>query len=170
MLTHIYATYAVILNADWLENDKIFREPYSTTVLIEVARRQIDDAVAYANAGSTPYSIKQVTDNAYQLVFNMGIFAADFREWNQRASDNKTLPHLKVFSRPRTGSGASQCKTRPALPTAAHTTPPHAQTASNYNKRRWTPSRTWRQPRPAIAPPSPNSRPRPKGSRQSLSP
>ena len=36
-------------------------------------------------------------DNAYQLVFNTGIFAADCREWNQRASDNKTLPHLKVF-------------------------------------------------------------------------
>ena len=30
-------------------------------------------------------------------MFNTGIFAADCREWNQRASDNKTLPHLKVF-------------------------------------------------------------------------
>ena len=30
-------------------------------------------------------------------MFNTGIFAADCREWNQRPSDNKTLPHLKVF-------------------------------------------------------------------------
>ena len=36
-------------------------------------------------------------DNAYQLIFNMGIFTADSREWNKRAADDKTLPHLKVF-------------------------------------------------------------------------
>ena len=36
-------------------------------------------------------------DNAYQLMFNTGIFAADCREWNKKAVENKTLPHLKVF-------------------------------------------------------------------------
>ena len=30
-------------------------------------------------------------------MFNTGIFAADFREWNQRTADNKTLPHLKIL-------------------------------------------------------------------------
>ena len=38
-----------------------------------------------------------MTDNAYQLVFNTGIFAADCREWNQQMADNKTLPDLKTF-------------------------------------------------------------------------
>ena len=55
LLTHLYETYAVISNADWLANDKRFRKPYSPTVPIEVAWRQIDDAVAYADAGSMPY-------------------------------------------------------------------------------------------------------------------
>ena len=36
-------------------------------------------------------------DNEYQLVFKTGIFAADCLEWNKRAADDKTLPHLKVF-------------------------------------------------------------------------
>ena len=97
LLTHLFATYAVISNADLLENEKRFRKPYSPTILIEVAWRQIDAAVAYADARSTPYSSKQVTDNSYQFVFNTGNFAAYCREWNQRASDNKTLAHLKVF-------------------------------------------------------------------------
>ena len=70
-------TYAVISNADWLDNDKRFREPYSPTVPIEVTWQKIDDAVANADAGSTPYSSKQVTHNSYQIVFNTGIFAAD---------------------------------------------------------------------------------------------
>ena len=30
-------------------------------------------------------------------MFNTGIFATDCREWNKRAADVKTLPHLKVF-------------------------------------------------------------------------
>ena len=97
LLTHLYATYAVISNADWLENENRFREPHSPSVPIEIAWQQIYDAVAYTDAGSTIYSSKKVKDNSYQLVFNTGIFAADCREWNQRTSDNKTLPHLKIF-------------------------------------------------------------------------
>ena len=87
LLTHIYETYAFISNADWLANNNCFCEPYSPTVPIEVSWRQIDNAVAYANAGSTTYSSKQVVDNTYQLVFNTGIFAADFWEWNNKAAD-----------------------------------------------------------------------------------
>ena len=36
-------------------------------------------------------------ENSYQIVFNTGIFAADFQEWNKRALVDKTLSHLKVF-------------------------------------------------------------------------
>ena len=30
-------------------------------------------------------------------MFNTGIFAADYREWNQWMADNETLTHLKTF-------------------------------------------------------------------------
>ena len=76
LIAHLYKTYAMISNANWLTNDKRFRKAYTPNVPIEVAWRQIDDTVAYADAGSTPYSNKKVVDNAYQLVFNTGIFAA----------------------------------------------------------------------------------------------
>ena len=80
LLNNLYKTYAVISNADWLANDNRFREADSATVLIEVAWRQMDNAVAYTNAGSTTYSSKQVVENAYQLMFNTVILAADCRE------------------------------------------------------------------------------------------
>ena len=67
------------------------------TASIEVAWRQIDDAVAYADAGSTTYSSKHVMNNAYQLMFNTSIFLEDCRECNKRAADNKMPSHLKVF-------------------------------------------------------------------------
>ena len=37
LLTHLYKTYAVIPNAEWIANNKRFREPYLPTVPIEVA-------------------------------------------------------------------------------------------------------------------------------------
>ena len=54
LLTHLYEPYAVISNADWLANDKRFCEAYAPTNPIEVVCRQINDAVAYGDAGSTP--------------------------------------------------------------------------------------------------------------------
>ena len=65
LLTHLYKTYTMISNADWIANNKLFREAYSPTNPIEVVWQQIDDAVEYADAGSTPYSSKKVVDNAY---------------------------------------------------------------------------------------------------------
>ena len=55
LLTHLYKIYVVISNADWLTNNKRFREAYAPTDTIEVVWRQINDTVAYADAGSTPY-------------------------------------------------------------------------------------------------------------------
>ena len=74
--THLYKTYAVILNANFLANNKCFRELYLPIVSIEIVWRQIDNSVAYADAGLMLYSSKQVADNAYQLMLNTGIFAA----------------------------------------------------------------------------------------------
>ena len=73
-------TAAIISNADWLTNNKRFCEAYAPTNPISVVWRKIYDALAYPDIGSTPYSMKQVMDNAYQLVFNKVFFVADFRD------------------------------------------------------------------------------------------
>ena len=107
LLTHLYKTYDIISNANWLANDRRFCKSYSPTNPIEVVCRQINDDVAYSNAGSTTYLPKQVVDNAYQIVFNTGIFAADCREWNKRVAAEKTLSHIHFYLPLPIGSGAS---------------------------------------------------------------
>ena len=72
LLTHLYETYVVSTNAAWLTNNKHFCEAYAPTDPIKVVWRHIKDAIAYADAGSTPYSTKQVVDNSYQLVYQHG--------------------------------------------------------------------------------------------------
>ena len=54
MLTHLYKTYTVISNSYWLANDKHSCKAYASTDLIKVVWFQIDEAVVYASAGSTP--------------------------------------------------------------------------------------------------------------------
>ena len=77
MITHLYTTYDVIINTDWLANNKLFRESHAPIDLIELVWRHIDNTVAYADAGSTRYSRKQVIGNTYHILFNTGLFAAD---------------------------------------------------------------------------------------------
>ena len=104
---------------------------------IEVVWHQTNDAVAYAKAVSTPYSTKQVVDNANQLVFNTGIFTADFWGWKKRVSDDKVIPHLKSFF-----AAAHTLKTIRVPLTAPYTTLPQNRKTGNSSKRRWKPLET----------------------------
>ena len=97
LLIYLYATYAVITNSNWLANDKRFREAYSPNNFIKFVWHQIDNTVPYTGTGSTPYSTKQVVDNAYKIFFDTGIFAADCQEWNKLMTGDKTLPHMEVL-------------------------------------------------------------------------
>ena len=97
MLIHLYKTYMVITNTNWIENDKRSREAYDPIESIKLVWLQIDNTVAYANAGSTSYYNKQVVDNTYQIVFNTGVFTADCWEWNKRKEEDKNLPQLEVI-------------------------------------------------------------------------
>jgi hypothetical protein len=45
---------------------------------------QIDEAVGYANAGETPYAAAQIVANAYNNVFQTGLFPDACREWRRR--------------------------------------------------------------------------------------
>ena len=86
-----------ITKADWIANDKHFRKAYAPTNTIKVVWWHIENAVTYTDAISTPYSSKQIIDNAYQLVFNTDMFASNCWKWNKRAAGNKTLRYLKIF-------------------------------------------------------------------------
>ena len=65
-------------------------------------------------------------DNAYQLVFNTGIFVVDCWEWNKKAADEKTLPHIKVFFAAAHREWRLSLKNETGTPYgAAHNATPH---------------------------------------------
>ena len=54
----------------------------------------------------------------------MGVFTADFWDWNKREVGDKTPLHLRVFFLLPTKSGDYCCKTIWVPPTERHTIPP----------------------------------------------
>ena len=99
LLTHLYTAYAMITNTDWLTNSKRFRKAYAPTNPIKFVWRKIDNPVAYAKAVFALYSTKQVIDNAYQLIFNTGVFRMIVRSGTSGRRATKLPPISRYFYR-----------------------------------------------------------------------
>jgi hypothetical protein len=55
--------------ADLDNNDRVMKQPCDVNQPIEVLYKQIEDAIKFASAGQTLYSLEQVLSIAYQLIF-----------------------------------------------------------------------------------------------------
>jgi hypothetical protein len=74
-----------------------FRAKWDPNQPFEMLVEQIEDAIDFATAGQTPYTDKQVVDNAYTLVFSTGLFPEACREWRRTAADDKTWTNFKTL-------------------------------------------------------------------------
>ena len=99
LLSQLYATYALITNSNWISNDKHLCEAYAPTNPIKVVWCQTNNAPAYANARSTPYSTKQVVNNAYPIIFNTGIFGGFLGVEQADGGRKNPPPYESVFCR-----------------------------------------------------------------------
>ena len=77
ILDHLYATYANISYVDHQENDAVFCIPYDVNQKNESLFDRVEYCGDYADAGNTPYSLEQVIDINFQLVYQIGLFVND---------------------------------------------------------------------------------------------
>ena len=77
LLGHIYSTYANISASALQDNDKRLRTPYDRNQQFETLNNQVENAVDYASAGDTPYTLAQFVGIAFQLVLKTGLFNDD---------------------------------------------------------------------------------------------
>jgi hypothetical protein len=96
ILAHLYRTYGNITAHDLDENDKRFKQPFNVNQPFQSIIQQIDEAVDYAIAGETPYTSEQIVTNAYNLVYNTGMFPESCREWRRRTAAAKTYDNFKA--------------------------------------------------------------------------
>ena len=97
MFTHLYTTYANITPADIIKNDARLKTAYNVNQPIKRLFEQIEDAIEYVDAGHNPYTPLQVFTNAFQLVFQTGMFVQDCKYWNRTTPDDKTWKKLQYL-------------------------------------------------------------------------
>jgi hypothetical protein len=96
LLDHLFRFYGLIKPHELEENDKKFKQAYDPNQPFETFVQQINEALGYAAAGGSPYSDSQTVTNAYNLLFQTGMFPDACREWRRRLADEQTWTNFQT--------------------------------------------------------------------------
>ena len=96
LLTHLYTSYGRITTMDLDTNDTQMRTPYDATQPIECLFEQIESGQEFAAAGNAPIPDTTLVNIAYLLLFKTGMYRDACRDWNRRATADKTWTNLKA--------------------------------------------------------------------------
>jgi hypothetical protein len=80
-----------------LQNDTLFRSPYSPIDAPEVLFRRIEDCQEIMTLGDDPYTPMQLLNNAIRLLLGCGLYQRDFEEWDRKIAADKIWINLKPF-------------------------------------------------------------------------
>ena len=69
--------------------------PYDSSSPITKQFSQIEEAVAYAEAAQTPFTLPQILQKTYLLIHTTRIYGDDIRSWKRRPSLEHTWPNFK---------------------------------------------------------------------------
>ena len=81
MLSHSYNTYARITQGELEENDRRMKQDWDPNQPFEVLINQIKYSVAFVAAGDMPYTVPQIVNTAYNIVFRTGMFTDECKVW-----------------------------------------------------------------------------------------
>jgi hypothetical protein len=96
LLTHLLTYYAMIAPTELTQNYERLNMPYYPNQPIETLFQQIQDARAFAVAGSKPYDAAMIVNVAYTLVFNTGLFPDACRAGQSREISGKMWAQFKL--------------------------------------------------------------------------
>ena len=99
ILAHLYRTYAKINTADLEANATRMKGGYDCNIPIETFFDQIEDAVEFAAAGSTPFTPVQVDNTAFNVIFTTGTLNDDRKVWKK--SRHQELVECTRLRKPR---------------------------------------------------------------------
>jgi hypothetical protein len=86
----------MIAPTELTQNYERLNTPYDPNQPIEALFRQIQEARSFAVAGGQLYGNALITNVAYTLVFNTGLFPDACRAWQSRAISGKTWAQFKI--------------------------------------------------------------------------
>ena len=96
LLTHLYATYALITDGDLESNKEAMAATYDVNLPIETLFKRIEECVQFAAAGNTPFTAPQVVSTAFRTVQKTGMYTDDCKIWKRKPAQYKTWAQFKV--------------------------------------------------------------------------
>jgi len=90
IITHLYDSYGKITPHDLEDNAETLMTAYDPSLPITTLFKQIEDCVAYAEAGNAPFTAAQIIRKAYLLILKTGSYPEDCRQWMLRPSIEHT--------------------------------------------------------------------------------
>ena len=96
MLEYLFDNYGIITAQDLQQNNNKFYEQFDSSEPFETLVARIEDCLEFANDGNQPFSDTQVLNNAYNLIFNCGLYFDECKTWNQKAIADKTWANFKT--------------------------------------------------------------------------
>ena len=83
MISHIYVNYGTINAVDLIENKRSMDTPFDQSGAIETYFNHIGDAVEFAEAGASPFTMVQIITKSFIQMFTPGIFKDECKAWNR---------------------------------------------------------------------------------------
>ena len=96
IITYVYHLFGHISAVDLAKNDEDMVTPYDSSSPITKLFSQIEETVAYTEAGQTPFTIPQILQKSYLLILTTGIYGDDCRSWKHRPSIEHTWANFKL--------------------------------------------------------------------------
>ena len=83
MISHLYVNYGTITAVNLIENERRMDVPFDQAGAIETYFDQIEDAVEFAEAGASPFTMVQIITKAFIQMFSTGLFKDECKAWNR---------------------------------------------------------------------------------------
>ena len=83
MTSHLYVNYGTITAVDLIKNERRMDTPFDQSGAIETYFGQIEDAVEFAEARASPFTMVQITTKAFIQMFTTVLFKDECKAWNR---------------------------------------------------------------------------------------
>ena len=97
MISHLYVNYGTITAVDLIENERCMDIPFDQSGAIKTYFDQIKDAVKFAEAGASPFTMVKITSKAFIKMFTTGIFKDKCKAWNGLPAVSRDWATLKLI-------------------------------------------------------------------------
>ncbi len=98
IMEQMTTTYGRPTSTVLLQNDMLFRSPYSPIDAPEVLFRRIKYCQEIMTLGDDPYTPMQLLNNAIRLLLGCGFYQRNFEEWDPKTAADKVWINLKPLT------------------------------------------------------------------------